>query len=267
MPRDVQRTEFNDAVATIWEEICYQNDLPRRTADEAKDVPGFCTLLRRYLRQLEDTWADNAGEELPNGQVQVPAALDGLRKIAAIAVRGMIYNGIQIRGQESPEELDDHLPSPRPHKSIWRFTYTGSARPRGDDVPADVNGLLVQVVRELTAAEVDIHEVGRMYVVRTIHNQFLHVFHDELSELDHSEDEGYQIVCYDVGDDLYYRHRGADEPKYLEFELKHGEIVTITRKLSPWERVYKAGFRYMVRSGDKHHPVQPDELCFERPTA
>src|SRR5688500_14024991 len=98
MSRYVTEKQVDEALAAIKAEILtYQNHLPRRTDDEAKDVPGFLTLLRRYVRTAEDHWADNPGELQPEGNVQVPAALHDLRKIAAIAVRAMIYNGVRFR--------------------------------------------------------------------------------------------------------------------------------------------------------------------------
>lgn len=87
--RDVREEEFEKAVKAVWSEIQYQNNLARRTSDEAKDIPGFLTLLRRYIRKTEEDWADNPGP--------VKEAEEGLRKIAAIAMRGMIYNGIWFR--------------------------------------------------------------------------------------------------------------------------------------------------------------------------
>jgi hypothetical protein len=86
-----------DAFSAIKTELDYQDKLPIRTADEAQDVPGFLTLLRRYTRKVEDAWADNGGVEQPDGSVQVEEALHGLRKLAAIAVRAMIYNGVRSR--------------------------------------------------------------------------------------------------------------------------------------------------------------------------
>ena len=103
MPRVISRFEFDQAVEALWEELQYQDGLPRRTDDEAKDVPGFLTLGRRYQRAAENAWADNPGEYVseaamsnPSG-IAVPAALHGLRKLAAIYVRGMIYCGIVRR--------------------------------------------------------------------------------------------------------------------------------------------------------------------------
>ena len=95
--RDVTREEFDAACDAVWTEIEYQNRLPIRTADEAKDVPGFLTLLDRTARKTADQWADIAGEVQADGTVQVSAALHGLRKLAAIAVRAMVYNGVRSR--------------------------------------------------------------------------------------------------------------------------------------------------------------------------
>jgi hypothetical protein len=95
--RIVSREEFDQVVEALWSEIEFQNNLPIRTDDEAKDVAGFLTLGRAYLRKTEDIWTNNPGELQEDGSVQVPEALNGLRKLAAIFVRGMIYNGIRKR--------------------------------------------------------------------------------------------------------------------------------------------------------------------------
>ncbi len=97
MRRTIGRDDFDKVCEAVWKELEFQDALPRRTDDEAKDVPGFLTLARRYLRTAEDVWADNPGETQPDGQVQVPAALHSLRKLAAIFVRAMIYCGIRER--------------------------------------------------------------------------------------------------------------------------------------------------------------------------
>jgi hypothetical protein len=97
MPRNVTRDQFDAAVEALWSEIEYQNALPRRTEDEATEIPSFCTMLRQYTQRCEVAWMDQPGTEQHDGRVQVSDALHGLRKIAAIAVRGMIYNGIRAR--------------------------------------------------------------------------------------------------------------------------------------------------------------------------
>lgn len=85
----ITREQFNEACDALWSEIEYQNALPRRTEDsEAKDVQGYATLGRVYLRRLEDSWADEEGDE---------PALQMLRKVAAIFVRGMIHSGVRPR--------------------------------------------------------------------------------------------------------------------------------------------------------------------------
>lgn len=94
---EVTQEDFDKACRAIWTELEYQNTLPIRTADEASDVPGFLTLLRRYLSKVENGWADNAGEVQEDGTIQVTEALHGLRKLAAIAVRAMLYNGVRSR--------------------------------------------------------------------------------------------------------------------------------------------------------------------------
>lgn len=97
MARYVTREEFDNAVEALWSEIEYQNGLARRTDDEATEVPAFCTMLRNYTMRCEMDWIDNPGTKQPDGQVQVSKALHGLRKISAIALRGMIYNGVRNR--------------------------------------------------------------------------------------------------------------------------------------------------------------------------
>lgn len=93
-PRVVTREEFDRVVAAIWGELQYQDHLPRRTEDEAKDVPGFATLARRYMRHLEDHWADQPGTGEPP---VVEDALKDLRKLATIFTRAMIYCGVRAR--------------------------------------------------------------------------------------------------------------------------------------------------------------------------
>lgn len=97
MTRTVSRQEFDIAVEALWSEIEYQNSLPRRTEDEAQQIPAFCTMLRQYTARCEVDWMDNPGTVQPDGEVQVEDALHGLRKVATIALRGMIYNGIRNR--------------------------------------------------------------------------------------------------------------------------------------------------------------------------
>jgi hypothetical protein len=92
-PRIVSRAEFDRACDALWTEFEYQNTLERRTEDEAKDVPGFTSLGRRYIRHCENHWADYPGLENPGS----PSPLDDLRKLAAIFLRGMIYCGIRRR--------------------------------------------------------------------------------------------------------------------------------------------------------------------------
>ena len=93
----VDRAEFDKACEAVWSEIQFQDGLSRRTDDEAKDVPAFLTLLRRYVRKVEDSWADFPGERQPDGSTQVTQALHGLRKLSAIGIRAMVYNGIRVR--------------------------------------------------------------------------------------------------------------------------------------------------------------------------
>lgn len=97
MPRNVTADEFDLACCAVWTELQYQNNLELRTNDEAIKVPGFCVLLRQYLDQCEKDWVFNSATEQPDGQFQCDSSLQGLRKIAGIAMRGMIYNGIRDR--------------------------------------------------------------------------------------------------------------------------------------------------------------------------
>lgn len=104
LPKGIQitRAEFDAACEAVWSEIEYQNTLDRRTDDEAKSVPSFCAMGRLYIDRTVADWADNPGVAIKvpgkvGVPVQVPKALDGLRKVAAIFLRGMIYCGVRHR--------------------------------------------------------------------------------------------------------------------------------------------------------------------------
>lgn len=87
--RQVTREEFDRAVEALWSEIQYQNNLSRRTDQaEAKEAPSYLTLGQVYLNKAGEDWAMQAGDE---------AALHGLRKLATIFLRGMIYCGVRER--------------------------------------------------------------------------------------------------------------------------------------------------------------------------
>lgn len=92
--KSISREEFDLAVEALWSEISYQDGLDIRTVDEAKDVPGFLTLGRVYQRKAEEDWASKPATP---GTEQVEEALHGLRKLAGIYIRAMIYNGIRRR--------------------------------------------------------------------------------------------------------------------------------------------------------------------------
>jgi hypothetical protein len=94
--RIVDFVQFVRAMAAVWSEIRYQNELDWRTEDEAKSPADFATLGHRYLRKLEDDWSDNAGIE---------KSLPNLRKLSAIFVRGMIYNGVRFRVGFEPSTI------------------------------------------------------------------------------------------------------------------------------------------------------------------
>lgn len=89
MMKYISKIEFDEVCKSLWTEIDYQNHLARRTNDEAKDIPGFTTLSRVYLRRLEDKWSDNAGVD--------DDCLDSLRKLSAIFLRAMVYCGTKNR--------------------------------------------------------------------------------------------------------------------------------------------------------------------------
>jgi len=55
---------------------------------QSKEVGEYLTMLRSYLRIAESDWTFNKGDRL---------ALDGIRKIAGIAVRCMEDHGVQER--------------------------------------------------------------------------------------------------------------------------------------------------------------------------
>ena len=95
------REAFDQICDVVWTEMVYQPG--NRIGDEAIDVPGFATLLRRHLRKVEDSWADGMGELQEDESVQVPEALHGLRKIAAIAIRAMYFNGVRSRNVSQGE--------------------------------------------------------------------------------------------------------------------------------------------------------------------
>ncbi|TDW20423.1 hypothetical protein EV128_12553 [Rhizobium azibense] len=89
MTKIVTREEFDQAVEAIWGELEYQNELRRRTKDEANNIPGFTSLMNVYVRKTEEDFA-----MLPTNE----PALHGLRKMAGIAIRGMVYCGVRRRG-------------------------------------------------------------------------------------------------------------------------------------------------------------------------
>lgn len=96
MPRLVTRDEFDRACNAVWSEIEYQNTLPRRTDDEAKDVPGFLTLLRCLYAADGGRLGGSARGGAQRARSPGPQR-GGMRKLAAICVRAMIYNGIRFR--------------------------------------------------------------------------------------------------------------------------------------------------------------------------
>lgn len=77
-------------ITAINEELAYQATLPDSGRADAKDhgVSGQLVTMERYLRKANDAWTDNPGEE---------AALDVMRKLAAIAVRALETYGCPRR--------------------------------------------------------------------------------------------------------------------------------------------------------------------------
>jgi len=86
--QNIGKEKFSHAVEKVWEEVEYQNGLKLPWAAEARDLPGFLTLGRRYMARAEAAWADNDDEAV---------ALHELRKLAAIFVRAMVYCGAESR--------------------------------------------------------------------------------------------------------------------------------------------------------------------------
>jgi hypothetical protein len=58
----------------------------------------YLTMLRSYLQKADEAWTFNSGDE---------AALDVVRKIAAIAVHCMEENGVIHRGMPQPEKSNN----------------------------------------------------------------------------------------------------------------------------------------------------------------
>ena len=67
----------------------YQDHLPsNRTDGSDKQVGSYLTMMRHYMTKAEEAWTMNRGDS---------AALDNVRKIAAIAVRCMEEHGAPTR--------------------------------------------------------------------------------------------------------------------------------------------------------------------------
>ncbi len=93
----VTRDQFDSVMEVVWSEITYQNSLPRRTADgEAKDIPGFLTLGRRYMSKAEAAWADSLNSERASSEI---------RKLAAIFVRALVYTDAFYRVNNEPGSI------------------------------------------------------------------------------------------------------------------------------------------------------------------
>ncbi len=79
-----------EVIDAINEEFLYQSTLKGSGRADARDhgVEGQLVTLRVYLREAEVAWTKNSGDE---------AALDALRKCAAIALRALVQYGCPRR--------------------------------------------------------------------------------------------------------------------------------------------------------------------------
>jgi hypothetical protein len=79
-----------EVIARINEELAYQETLHEVGRSDTKDhgVEGRLVMLEAYTRKAIDAWANNCGDD---------QALDVMRKIAAIAVRGLLTYGCPPR--------------------------------------------------------------------------------------------------------------------------------------------------------------------------
>ncbi len=87
-PTHTQLTK--EVIDALNDELKYQDSMAGTQRADTMDsgVAGQVVALSRYARKAEDAWTDNAGDE---------AALDALRKCAAIAVRALIKYGCPKR--------------------------------------------------------------------------------------------------------------------------------------------------------------------------
>lgn len=82
-----------DVIAAINEELAYQSTLPGSGRADALEhgVAGQLVTLGVYTRKAAEAWVMNAGDT---------AALNALRKVAAIAIRALEQYGCPRRGEE-----------------------------------------------------------------------------------------------------------------------------------------------------------------------
>jgi hypothetical protein len=80
----------SEVIRAINEELVYQSTLQGSGRADAREhgVEGQLVTLSTYVRKAEDAWTQEAGDE---------AALNELRKIAAIAVRALVQYGCPRR--------------------------------------------------------------------------------------------------------------------------------------------------------------------------
>lgn len=78
--------ERKDVYKLIDSERSYQDSLPRNT-EKFQEPLEHLTIIRRIVRDMEDSWYDNPGK----------ANMTFMRKIAGVAVRAMEQHGAPSR--------------------------------------------------------------------------------------------------------------------------------------------------------------------------
>ncbi len=89
--REIRATA--EVVKAINEELAYTATLSAqgRSDEVYYGLPGQLLTLQRYARKALDAWVDNPGND---------EALHELRKVAAIAVRGLVLEGCPRREKQ-----------------------------------------------------------------------------------------------------------------------------------------------------------------------
>jgi hypothetical protein len=88
----------NEVYAAVDSERNYQENLPRST-EKVQAPLEHLTIIRRIVRDMEDSWYDNPGK----------ADMNFMRKIAAVAVRAMEQHGAPLRGYSGMAYMDGGL--------------------------------------------------------------------------------------------------------------------------------------------------------------